>query len=222
MVKIATTKLFTGSMLKRFIHSRSIVQQAHHDVFKETMSTFGSQAMIVTAPFEGEGSALDLHGMTMSSVCSLCVYPKPLVQFNLQVPSITSEYLHRLNYFAIHVLPPLERSAWLARVFAGGTRPKRDQMGNIIHTKPFADLDSIRDYKFYNCKVKNISLPLLNIAERILICKKKEVFKVENHEIWIGKVEDILINDEAQKKTGGLLYFNKSFHTIGDILKEVL
>lgn len=57
-------------------------------------------------------------------------------------------------------------------------------------------------------------LPLLTQnVERILICEKNKMFKVQDHEIWIGEVVDIIDRVEG-KKTGGLLNFNRSFHRV--------
>ncbi|EDK42998.1 conserved hypothetical protein [Lodderomyces elongisporus NRRL YB-4239] len=63
-----------------------------------------------------------LHGMTLGSVCSLSVFPTPLLQFNLHLPSYTSDNLHKFKYLAIHLMPPTHRSAYLSRIFAKGKK----------------------------------------------------------------------------------------------------
>lgn len=201
--------------------------------FKDCMSAISSQAMILTAPVKSplSSSSLpppssispsELHGMTLSSVASLTLNPQPLLQFNLQVPSITSEKLHDLKIFAFHILPPNNNSVRLARIFSKGinSKPIKDPIsGELIHTKPFMNL-SENEWDLFNFKDK-INLPILKNSEKIIICEKFKVFKIYNHEIWVCSIKDIINNiDIDGEKTGGLLYFNRKFHKIGDSLKE--
>lgn len=197
--------------------------------FKDCMSSISSQAMILTAPIKSSPHSTDqispseLHGMTLSSVASLTLNPQPLLQFNLQVPSITSEKLHDLKIFAFHILPPNNNSVRLARIFSRGinSKPIKDSItGELIHTKPFMNLNE-NEWNLFNFKDK-INLPILKNSEKIIICEKFKVFKIYNHEIWVCSIKDIInnIDDINEEKTGGLLYFNRKFHKIGDSLNE--
>ncbi|ANZ76452.1 BA75_04103T0 [Komagataella pastoris] len=185
-------------------------------LYKESMSSIGSQAMILTAGFHGDPIVSKFHGMTISSVSSLCIEPEPLLQFNLQVPSATSDLLHQFNSFAIHIMPPTIDSIRIARAFAQGTRIHRDSQGNLVHTKPFMSL-SKDDWKLQNINDK-VQIPIISHAERVFLCEKKDLFQVNNHELWVAQVNDILINQP--RKSGGLLYFDRHFHNIGTKLEN--
>lgn len=207
--------------------------------FKHAMSRISSQAMILTAgipnvPSNSSDNINVLHGMTLSSVCSLSVYPKPLLQFNLHLPSYTSKALHdNEGYLAIHLLPPTSKSVRLSRIFASGIKvdpkhfnvnPIKNDDGSIFHemTTPFNDI-SQNDYTLYEVN-DNYKIPIINELERVFICNKEKVFEIDNHEIWVVNVSKILKPNENydsdHSKTGGLLYYKRGFHKIGTSLQE--
>ncbi|CAH2355465.1 hypothetical protein CLIB1423_27S00166 [[Candida] railenensis] len=198
-----------------------------NDVFKSSMSRISCQAMILTAGQAkvqaGSSHTTSLHGMTLSSTCSLSVYPTPLLQFNLHLPSYTSQTLHDSKHLALHLLPPNHNTANLARLFANGIKapPAKDD-GDIFHEKttPFDTLEHGKDWKFHTVAVDDLKfdIPILTAAEEVFICKKRSVFEIDSHEIWVVEVLEILStpNDEP---TGGLLYFNRNFHKIGGTLR---
>ncbi|CAH6718268.1 hypothetical protein CLIB1444_01S02916 [[Candida] jaroonii] len=196
-----------------------------NDLFKDSMSRIASQAMILTAGVPKLDTSPILHGSTLSSVCSLSVYPNPLLQFNLHLPSYTSSTLHDNGLVAIHVMKPTAKGSNIGRIFAKGVKRNDGKIiskgenkdGEIFHemTTPFQSIDK-KDWEFH--EVGNFRLPILNDSERIFICEKNKVFNVENHEIWIVKVVDII--SKSTIKTGGLLYFNRRFHHIGHSINE--
>lgn len=183
----------------------------------------------------------DLHGMTLSSVCSLSVYPTPYLEFNLHLPSYTSKALHENQYLAVHLMPPTHHSAKICRVFAKGvklnkrgtkwtsqldTHSKQEQVnddddGEIFHemTTPFTDLVENQDYTFVKRTEDNVAIPVLHHAELVFICKTIHNFSIDDHEIWVVQVIDIM-TDSKLNKSGGILYFNRGFHKIGETLSE--
>lgn len=169
------------------------------------MSSLASPVLILTTPSH--------KGATLSSVTSLSINPSPLIQFNLMKPSTTSTNLHEQGIFALHILPPVTKSGRLARLF--GKNGYFDKEKNaFVPVSPFKDLVKGVDYQ--TVKVPGgVELPVLKTAERVLLCKKEEVFGVQDHEIWVGKVLDVLEFSEGVK-TGGLINFNRSFHKIAD------
>ncbi|ODQ81330.1 hypothetical protein BABINDRAFT_160689 [Babjeviella inositovora NRRL Y-12698] len=183
------------------------------------MNATNSLAMILTAPFAGRADPNTFHGMTISSVCSLSADP-PLIQFNLHLPSFTSHQLHSHETFAIHLLPPTQKSVELARLFSNGV--KRNKVTHQFEkTAPFKHLVEGKDWELaFELGPENI--PVLSHSERIFICRKKEVFTVGDHEIWVGEVQDIKCHEafHDKNKTGGLLFFNRGFHIIGERLVE--
>lgn len=189
--------------------------------------------MILTASFTGNPSIKKMHGTTLSSVSSLTVYPEPIVQFNIQVPSATSKSIHENKYLALHILSPSHESVKLARNFSLGSKyinkaiNLKENNDINLHTTPFeriykdqwALFESIRPQAFHI--EPNLHLPILTKdSERILICEKYKVFQIYNHEIWTCKVKDILVNIKDDFKSGGLLYFDRKFHQVGNALVE--
>ncbi|GMM35543.1 hypothetical protein DASC09_028680 [Saccharomycopsis crataegensis] len=251
---------------KQQIKSHPLEDNLHVASYKESMSRTANQAMILTSAFKAKGpgglsasaeTLDDLHGMTLSSVVSLSVQPRTLIQFNLQVPSSTSAKLHDLRWFAIHLLPPVKGSVELVKTFSKGSKylsknhhadNKNSDFGKLS-TKPFIDLkpeqfifssqvystknilvsspyysisDERRNTTSMELSKEKLDIPLLSSAERILICSKDRVFKVDDHELWIGEVRDILIHTDFHQntKSGGLLFFNRSFHKLGACLSD--
>lgn len=183
--------------------------------------------MVLTAPVSGQPDTSKLHGMTLSSVCSLSVEPRRLIQFNIEKPSITSDALHEFKFFAIHILPPTLESVKVARIFSQGARRKRNDLGEIVHAQPFKDMDPKlwRMANKLDCGMvhtllsPSINIPLLCRAERILLCEKVEVLNVDNREIWVGEVKKIHIDKDIQHRdSGGLIYFNRKFHKLGEVI----
>lgn len=204
--------------------SRSCLN-AFKDLYKNSMARVCSQAMILTAGCQNKDEVL--HGMTVSSVCSLSAYPAPLLQFNLHLPSYTSQSLHRNNgLLCLHLMPPTQRLVYLSRTFASGikrdpehfdVKPDDGQFHEM--TTPFSQI-TLDGYKLH--ELKHGLVPVLNELETAFICSKKVVFNVDNHEIWVVDVLDILAPNEkyTNAKSGGLLYFDRGFHQVGPSLRE--
>ncbi|PVH17067.1 uncharacterized protein CXQ87_004627 [Candidozyma duobushaemuli] len=194
--------------------------------FKAAMARVSTQAMILTAGCKTKNDIL--HGMTLSSVCSLSVHPKPLLQFNLHLPSYTSQALHENHgQLCLHLMPPTSRSVFLSRTFAAGIKTDRKHFdvkpedGEIFHemTTPFAHIGK-SNYSLHD--TGRGLVPVLNEAEKAFVCKKHEVFKVDSHEIWVVDVTDILSPNKhyEAKQSGGLLYYQRGFHKVGSSLQE--
>lgn len=175
------------------------------------MAAKGATVMILTAGFEGEPKPSAMHGLVLSSVTSLAVEPEPMLLFNIRLPSKTAEQIHRYSYFALHMLRPTEKSIHLAKAFSQGIKAA------ATTTRPFDQLDRL-DWGLYNAS-ESIRLPILmRESERIMICEKYKVFPMECHEVWTCKVKAVLRNEDKQPDSGGLLYFNRGFHRMGDPL----
>ncbi|QFZ25748.1 hypothetical protein EJF18_10859 [Clavispora lusitaniae] len=201
-------------------------------LFRSSMSRIASQAMILTAGCENASD--NLHGMTLSSVCSLSVFPRPLLQFNLHLPSYTASSLHSNGgYLCLHVMPPTEKAVFLSRIFASGVKTDPEHFeskgddGEVFHemTTPFSHL-SPTEYYFHQIKdrkaIESLKVPVLKESEVAFICQKEKVVEIDNHEIWVVGVTDILLPNSAfaNSKTGGLLYFDRGFHEVGPPLRE--
>lgn len=194
--------------------SKHIITQ---EKFKQCMGKIANQAMILSAASSKEVPHSQFRGLTLSSVTSLSLKPQPLIQFNLQLPSFTSEALHETEFFAVHLLKPNGTSIKLARNFSkGAIRNEKDS--TFSPTRPFEDLVEKVHYDTYKIQGTDLVIPLLKNSERVLICEKSDIFQVGDHEIWVGRVEDIVANEE--NTTGGLLYCNRNFHLLGDKIAQ--
>ncbi|RLV93631.1 hypothetical protein JA1_002421 [Spathaspora sp. JA1] len=199
------------------------------------MSRISQQAMILTSGTNLNTPINQLHGMTLGSVCSLSIYPSPLLQFNLHLPSYTSSELHDSRTCGIHMLPPTTESVHLLRIFAKGIKKDTQQKefvldtskdelrdGRVFHemTRPFEKLN-VNEFKYHQVD-QEFKIPVLKEAEIVFICRARENFKVDSHEIWVVDVIDILCGDKKKVDTsgGGVLYYNRGFHSIGQSLKE--
>lgn len=176
----------TGNGLKRYSSTLD-------DRYKQAMSGVAAPANIITT-INGD----EPRGLTVSSVTSLSVSPDPLVSFNIQIPSRTSQVLHRANKFAVNVLSGTAESVRLCKAFAGGYG---------AHVNPFDKFREEIDFTGHN----HGNIPVINHASAILFCQKEHVFRTQDHEIWIAKVYDV----ENNSSNGNLLYQNRSFHILG-------
>lgn len=193
-------------------------------LFKSAMARVSSQAMILTS---GTTTAKpSLHGMTLSSVSSLSAYPLPMLMFNLHLPSYTSAALHQNDgALAIHVMPPTKTAVYLGRKFAGGIKRDNSHFDSISDDDPYHEMTMPfvgLDHSYYmHLPRHGVAIPVLKDLEVVFICRRHDVFLVEDHEIWVVKVDEILHpGSERSAPSGGLLYFQKGFHQVGKPLSE--
>lgn len=206
-------------LTRSFIRWQSTISkhQITQEKFKESMGKIANQAMILSSASKSTVPHSRFRGLTLSSVTSLSLKPQPLIQFNLQLPSFTSEALHETNCFAIHLLIPNQKSIGLVKTFSKGAI-KNEIDSTFSPTKPFETLIEHEHYDTYKLSGSDLVIPILKNSEIVLLCEKKDVFRVGDHEIWVGKVEDIIVNEK--EITGGLLYCNRHFHTLGDKIRK--
>lgn len=202
-------------------------QQQLVSTYCQAMGSIASPAMIITTT-SANGS--EPRGLTLSSITSLSVKPQPMVSFNVQLPSRTSEVLHSRNIFAINVLPASPQSADLALCFAGA---------HGAHTNPFKKFAHLLKLpiEFAKDKPSIVSvptpgpgraaeevdfkhaqnIPVVANSSAILYCKKHQIFDVQDHEIWVARVFHVDVTGNLDDN-GTLLYQNRAFHSLGSKL----
>lgn len=201
--------------------------------YRHAMGGIASSAMVITTT---SISGDEPRGLTLSSITSLSLKPTPLVSFNVQLPSRTSEVLHDRNIFAINVLPATELSVRLARVFSGAyghttnpftTFPKEFFVPSSMplsntttkDKKTIAGLtaspNGVEDVEYEHAK----DIPVISTASAILYCKKYKIFNVQDHEIWVASVFHVDTSDSLSVSST-LLYQNRAFHSLGPQLDE--
>lgn len=170
--------------------------------YKTAMSGVAAPANIITT-----NSGSEPRGLTVSSVTSLSISPDPLVSFNIQVPSRTSEVLHQAKFFAVNVLSGTSASVRLCKAFAGAYG---------IDLNPFELFREEIDFTGHN----HGNIPVINHASAILYCQKEHVFRAQDHEIWVAKIYDVENSSDIDNGEGNLLYQNRNFHILGKEIEE--
>lgn len=195
-------------------------------LFKNALRKTTFPVMVVTTGVQSGSNGLRLQGATISSLTSLSVNPIPLLQFNLGVPSTTSQLLRTAGLFAVHILHADKDCVSLAKRFSQGVKS--------ILTTPFGNLTYGEEYTLYTPRdTSNTAiLPILRGVKDVLICSTRSIIEVEDHEIWVGEVIDSLshngldITSDNMKNPsrivtgGGLLHHNGHFHRIGGPIDE--
>jgi flavin reductase (DIM6/NTAB) family NADH-FMN oxidoreductase RutF len=169
-----------------------------NEQYRQAMSAVAASAMIITTNhIDKTTNQPEPRGLTVSSLSSLSIKPSPLVSFNIQVPSRTSQVLRDSLKFAVNILPPTSVSAEVCRAFAG-------RLGQTVN--PFEVEKSLLKYG-------HDGMPIVSCAVAVLYCTAVEVFQVQDHEIWVAQVTEVEVQDTAND--GTLLYQNRAFHLLG-------
>ncbi|KAI1352577.1 flavin reductase like domain-containing protein [Xylaria sp. FL0043] len=82
------------------------------------------------------------RGVTVSSLTSLCIRPRPHVMFNMTLPSTMYEALITCKDFNVHVLTPDDAGARVARVFTRGNRLPLPRTGRAESSESGVDVDA--------------------------------------------------------------------------------
>lgn len=172
--------------------------------YRDVMGLHSQPVMILTTNGNSEGH--EPRGLTLSSVTSLSLKPEPLVCFNLQVPSRTSQVLHDREVFALNMLPGTKDSVRACRFFSGA-------YGNDVN--PFAaELDIFtKSQDFHN-------LPVILDSMAILYCQKHQVMRVHDHEIWVAKVVGVDNRSLVHGADEAMLYQKRHFKQVGKEIGE--
>lgn len=174
----------------RYTH---VLAESYRHVMREIAAT----PAIITTP--------NHRGLTISSLTSLSISkPNPLVSFNIQVPSAVSKSLHSADSFAINILPANSVSARLCRSFGGS-------LGKSVN--PF-EIEHEEIINLSNIMKSDIDLPVIKFAT-VLVCTKRQVLTIRDHEVWIANVINVYRNGKADKN---LIYLNREFHEVGSLL----
>ncbi|TGJ80463.1 hypothetical protein E0Z10_g8308 [Xylaria hypoxylon] len=102
------------------------------------------------------------RGITVSSLTSLCIRPKPHVMFNMTLPSTMYEALVACKDFNAHILTPDKSGVHVASVFTRGNRLPSPRIGNARSSEYAFDVDAdlgvfvgLKDEGFHHVEITN-------------------------------------------------------------------
>ena len=144
--------------------------------------------------------------MTVSSFTTLSLSSKPMVSFNVQLPSRGAKTFTSSKLFAVNFLASTEKHAAIAHAFAS------------------SDLNDTQDSLFCKkCDFEEISsfgnVPVLCDALVVFYCKVvREIYSGTDHILYLGEVVSVK-NNTCDENVHGLLYCNRQFHRVGNDIK---
>ncbi|KAH8155724.1 uncharacterized protein LAJ45_00734 [Morchella importuna] len=157
------------------------------------------------------------RGITLSSFNCFSLNPHPLVSFNIKTPSSAASTMTKAGSFAVHILRPSPRSAFLASKFA--------QLGATNSTK-------ISPFSFTQSQITlanaTFGSPLLGREDDVMFrlqCETHRTIQIEDHQLWVGKVTkvDVVAEEKYVAGTGleevfSLMYSDRHFRHVGETL----
>jgi flavin reductase (DIM6/NTAB) family NADH-FMN oxidoreductase RutF len=152
-----------------------------NDEFKAALSLFASGVTVVTT----KDSADKLHGITVSSFCSVSLDP-PMVLICIEKTTGSHYAFGESGAFVVNILG--ESQSEISEHFA---------------TRIDGKFDSIEH------KLNEDGVPVLTGAIATLRCKLRHSLDGGDHSIFVGSVEDVIVSDGQP-----LIYFNRYYHNL--------
>lgn len=151
------------------------------DNFKAALSCFASGVTVVTTRDSGD----KLHGITVSSFCSVSLDP-PMVLICIEKTTGSHYAFGESGAFVVNILG--EAQSPISEHFATTLDEKFDQVEHTLNQD---------------------GVPVLTGAIATLRCKLRHSLDGGDHSIFIGLVEDVLVN-------GGqpLIYFDRNYRQL--------
>ncbi|XP_072037200.1 uncharacterized protein [Amphiura filiformis] len=160
--------------------------------FKDVMRSVPSPVVVVTSSLDEDGQCFK-RGVTCSSFTSVSMQP-PIISLCITKPSRMHSLMIRTKRFAVNVLA--QEQVHYGVHFSTPAKDEEDQFNAIPHTLGLADI------------------PLIDGAAGVLQCQAYDVHTIGDHHVWYGEVLDAHIH--GNNGNHPLIYFAKSFHSVGD------
>lgn len=158
------------------------------------------------------------RGVTVSSLTSLCIRPRPHIMFNMTLPSTMYEALVACKDFNVHVLTPNEAGARIANVFTRGNRLPLPPIEGVESAE--YDLDADADLGVF-VGLKDKGLPHVEIVNRSAWHQQYRHAKERNGlECESSEDADSTVQHFESAKSMGQLHHVPHLHSTGII--EVL
>lgn len=156
------------------------------DELKDAMRQLPFPVTIVTAALGHEK-----RGITIGSFTSLSMDP-PLISFNVDFEAQMNSLIKKAPHFAVHL--PGSEQAELCNHFAVPDRSGEEQFSTV-------------DYK-----PNKFGTPILAEIPTVIQCRSYTWFETGDHTIIVGEVVKI----DRRKKSEGLLYYDRTYRSVGE------
>jgi flavin reductase (DIM6/NTAB) family NADH-FMN oxidoreductase RutF len=207
-------------------------QEGKQDKIKTILRPLMHPVVLVTASTrnnDAHSNAIDhLRGVTVSSFTSVSVAPKPILSFNLRLPSRTWDAIQSNATICINLLEASAEGAAIAHAF---TQPHEDP------TEAFRELGRLgyvlRNFSFANIKRLSKMHPSgrLDVDSAIFgwlfaTVKRDRCVKVGDHVIVVAEVvSTMMANNVRERATAGesfgLAYANREYRMLGETIEPV-
>lgn len=154
--------------------------EAIEQLFRSAMRRYAASVTIVTA-----SDTTRRHGMTMTAVSSLSMSPPSMI-ICVNQSTLLHDILQAGRGFCVNVLR--HDQGEFCSAFSGGV--------------PAHERFTEKDWQN-----RQDGLPHLRNAQSVIVCKKMAAIPFATHTIFIGTVEDVLLEDDVKP----LLYRNAAF-----------
>ena len=156
--------------------------------FRRWMRHVPSPVMVLT--YESQDGP---RGVTIGSFASVSLKP-PLISFNLMKDGSSADDMQQLPYFAIHIL--------------------RNDQAKISEHFAQPDIASHEQFESMNYEYSKENVPVLKDCLAVMVCSLHDIISAGDHSLILGKVIHANVINPAKP----LLYFQRSYHEVGDIL----
>ena len=170
---------------------------------------------------QGEEKRKLARGVTVSSFCTVTLHPKPIISFNLRVPSRSWDAISESGNLRVHLLKASPEGATVAHAF---TLPYEQPH------EPFEHLSQSGLVKVWNLltnskrpsKVPRLRADNAIYADFIARIMPEKCIEVGDHMIVVAEVTRTLISEDAAAlDAGALAYGMKGYRQLGGEIKPM-
>ena len=168
----------------------SLVKKKNAEDLKSVMRKLPFPVTVVTASVGKE-----IRGITIGSFTSLSMDP-PLVSFNLDFNAQMYDLVDKITHFAVHF--PSPDKAYICDHFATPDRTGEEQFEEVAYER------------------SQYGTPVIQDVATVVHCRLYNRLEAGDHLIVIGEVIDV----SQPPEVAGVLYYNRTYRTVGAPIEE--
>lgn len=171
---------------------------------------------LVTSTLPLDPTARGSRGVTVSSFSTVTLNPRPVVSFNLKVPSRTWDAIDASQRICIHLLRATPEGAAVAHAF---TLPYEQAHGPFDHLERFVGQSR-------SSVANTVSPPQIDWPEAVHMVVEADVMRDEcvtvgDHIVVLAKVTNVKSTGSDVSDTGLLAYGRRSYRQLGEELQPL-